>query len=106
MVVKSASSRNVLQRLIQEWAGLHSTPGQGIRCSQGGGEQWDVQPDIGALAESQATFELRDGHLEVSLAEMQQTNIQQCQGNTVGLFDLFGQPYRVFSHAAPRSDLP
>jgi hypothetical protein len=51
MVVKSAPSSHVLQRLIQEWAGLHSSPGQGIRCSQGGGEQRDVQPDVGALAE-------------------------------------------------------
>ena len=65
-----------------------------------------MQRDIGALAERQAAFERRDGRLDVSLAEAKYTHKPQCQSSTVGVFDLFGQPYRIFSHAAPRSDLP
>jgi hypothetical protein len=65
-----------------------------------------VQRDVGALAQRQAAFERRDGRLDVSLAEAKYTHKPQYQSSTVGVFGLFGQPYRIFSHAAPCSDLP
>ena len=55
-------SGHVLQRLIQEWSGLHPArpglpPGEAVNNGRG---------DIGALAERQAAFERRDGRLDVS----------------------------------------
>ena len=80
------------------------TPGQGM-LPPGGSEQWDA---AGYWRSGRAPGRVRAPGWPSGCLWRRRSILHkpQCQSSTVGVFDLFGQPYRIFSHAAPRSDLP
>lgn len=64
MEEQEAPGGHALQHLVEEWEGLRSAPGKGIRRTQDGGSHRQEHRDVSGLVERQAPFEHGDRFVE------------------------------------------
>ena len=92
------ASGQVLQHLVQER--------QGLRRTQEGGRQGELQRYVSVLGERQAPFQQGDGLLEHPLAAVEQTHTTQHDDHTVGLRHRLRQSDGFFAYTRPLGEVP